>query len=143
MRTVKQLINASQSHRLFTVEPLDPVIEVVKLLAKENVGAVVVLEDGKLAGIVSERDYTRKIVLLGGNPIAIRVEQIMTRDVITVGPDTPTRECMLLMTRKNIRQLPVVEAGHVIGLVSLRDIVNDIIEDQQNTIDQMSNYING
>lgn len=143
MRTVKQLLEVSQSHRLFTVEPTATVIEVVKLLARENVGAVVVLAEGKLAGIVSERDVTKKIFLHGANPAVDQVDQIMTRDVITVSPDMTTRECMVRMTARNIRQLPVLESGHVVGLISLRDIVNDVIAAQDQTISQLSSYING
>lgn len=143
MRTVKQLLEVSQSHRLFTVEPTATVIEVVKLLARENVGAVVVLDGGKLAGIVSERDVTRKIFLQGTNPNVDKVDQIMTREVITVSPTASTRDCLVMMTAKNIRQLPVVEAGHVVGLISIRDIVNDIIAAQDQTISQLSSYING
>ncbi len=143
MRTVKQLLEVSQSHRLFTVEPTATVIEVVKLLARENVGAVVVMEDSKLVGIVSERDVTKKIFLQGSNPAADRVDQIMTRDVITVSPAESTRGCLVLMTARNIRQLPVIEAGHVVGLISLRDIVKDIITAQDDTIAQLSRYING
>lgn len=143
MRTVKQLLEVSQSHRLFTVDPSATVIEVVKLLARENVGAVVVLDGGKLAGIVSERDVTRKIFLQGTNPNVDKVDQIMTRQVITVSPTASTRDCLVMMTAKNIRQLPVVEAGHVVGLISIRDIVNDIIAAQDQTISQLSSYING
>lgn len=142
MRTVKQLLEVSQSHRLFTVDPSATVIEVVKLLARENVGAVVVLDGGKLAGIVSERDVTRKIFLQGTNPNVDKVDQIMTRDVITVSPTASTRDCLVMMTAKNIRQLPVVEAGYVVGLISIRDIVNDIIAAQDQTISQLSSYIN-
>ena len=142
MRTVKELLQVSQSHRLFTVEPSATVIEVVKLLARENVGAVVVLDGGKLAGIVSERDVTRKIFLQGTNPNVDKVDQIMTRQVITVSPTASTRDCLVMMTAKNIRQLPVVEAGHVVGLISIRDIVNDIIAAQDQTISQLSSYIN-
>lgn len=143
MRTVKELLQVSQSHRLFTVEPSATVIEVVKLLARENVGAVVVLDGTKLAGIVSERDVTRKIFLQGTNPNVDKVDQIMTRDVITVSPTASTRDCLVMMTAKNIRQLPVVEAGYVVGLISIRDIVNDIIAAQDQTISQLSSYING
>lgn len=143
MRTVKQLIEVSQSHRLFFIEPSATVIDAVKLLARENVGAIVVVDDDKLVGIVSERDVTRKIFLQGSNPNADRVEQIMTRNVITVEPTASTRDCLVLMTAKNIRQLPVVEAGHVVGLISIRDIVNDIIATQDQTISQLSSYING
>lgn len=142
MRTVKELLQVSQSHRLFTVEPSATVIEVVKLLARENVGAVVVLDGTKLAGIVSERDVTRKIFLQGTNPNVDKVDQIMTRDVITVSPTASTRDCLVMMTAKNIRQLPVVEAGYVVGLISIRDIVNDIIAAQDQTISQLSSYIN-
>ncbi len=126
---------------MVTVKPEDTVLEAIKVLAKEDIGAAAVIADGKLVGIFSERDYTRKIVLLGRHSESTRVEEIMTRNVICVNPRTKTRDCMALMSEKNIRHLPVVEDGRVVGMVSIRDIVTDIIADQDFTISQLEQYI--
>src|SRR5207253_10167583 len=108
-----------------------------------NVGAAMEMAGERLAGIVSERDYTRKVILKGRSSETTRVEEIMTASVIVVSPRSKTRECMALMTAKNIRHLPVVDEGRVIGMVSIRDIVSDIIADQDFTIEQLEHYISG
>ena len=113
------------------------------MLAQENIGAAIVMNGERIAGILSERDYTRKIVLKGRASDTTKVEEIMTPNVIVVSPRTKTRECMQLMTEKNIRHLPVVEEGRCIGMVSIRDIVSDIIADQDFTIEQLEHYISG
>jgi CBS domain-containing protein len=97
----------------------------------------------RIAGIISERDYTRKVVLKGRSSDTTKVEEIMTPNVVVVSPRTKTRECMQLMTEKNFRHLPVVEEGRCIGMVSIRDIVSDIIADQDFTIEQLEHYISG
>jgi IMP dehydrogenase len=119
------------------------VLEAIKILARENVGAAVVMVGDRLAGIFSERDYTRKVILHGRSSDTTRVEEIMTSSVVVVNPRTHARECMALMTEKNIRHLPVVDQGRVIGMVSIRDIVSDIIADQDFTIEQLEHYISG
>jgi CBS domain-containing protein len=142
MKTVAELLRAKPA-RVVKVRPDQSVLEAIKVLASEDVGAAIVMVGDRLAGILSERDYTRKIVLKGRASDTTRVEEIMTSTVIVVNPRTKTRECMALMTEKGIRHLPVVDEGRVIGMVSIRDIVSDIIADQDFTIEQLEHYISG
>ena len=142
MKTVAELLRAKPS-RVVSVRPDQSVLEAIKVLASEDIGAAIVMTGDRLAGIFSERDYTRKIVLKGRSSDTTRVEEIMTANVVVVSPRTRSRECMQLMTEKNIRHLPVVDEGRVIGMVSIRDIVSDIIADQDFTIEQLEHYISG
>jgi CBS domain-containing protein len=142
MKTVAELLKAKPV-RVISVRPEQSVLEAIKVLASEDIGAAIVMTGNRLAGIFSERDYTRKVVLKGRSSDTTRVEEIMTPNVIVVSPRTKTRECMQLMTEKNIRHLPVVDEGRVIGMVSIRDIVSDIIADQDFTIEQLEHYISG
>jgi CBS domain-containing protein len=142
MKTVAELI-AAKPARVVRVTPDQSVLEAIKILASEDVGAAIVMTGERLAGILSERDYTRKVILRGRSSDSTRVEEIMTPDVIVVSPRTRTRDCMALMTEKNIRHLPVVDEGRVIGMISIRDIVGDIIADQDFTIEQLEHYISG
>ena len=142
MKTVAELLRAKPA-RVVKVRPDQSVLDAIKVLATEDVGAAIVMVGDRLAGIMSERDYTRKIVLKGRASDTTRVEEIMTSTVIVVNPRTKTRECMALMTEKGIRHLPVVDEGRVIGMVSIRDIVSDIIADQDFTIEQLEHYISG
>lgn len=142
MKTVSDLLKA-KPHRIVTVRHDQSVLEAIKVLAQEDIGAAVVMDGDRLAGILSERDYTRKVILQGRVSNTTRVEEIMTPKVICVSPRTGTRECMQLMTDKQIRHLPVVEDGRPIGMVSIRDIVGDIIADQDFTIEQLEHYISG
>jgi IMP dehydrogenase len=103
----------------------------------------VVLSADRLVGILSERDYTRKVILKGRSSDTTRVEEIMTPNVVCVSPRTKTRDCMALMTERGIRHLPVLEDGRVVGMISIRDIVSDIIADQDFTIEQLEHYISG
>jgi CBS domain-containing protein len=142
MKTVAELLRVKPS-RVISVRPEQTVLEAIKILAQENIGAAIVMSGDRIAGILSERDYTRKVVLKGRSSDTTRVEEIMTPNVIVVSPRTKTRECMQLMTEKNFRHLPVVEEGRCIGMVSIRDIVSDIIADQDFTIEQLEHYISG
>jgi CBS domain-containing protein len=142
MKTVAELLR-NKPVRVVKVAPEMSVLDAIKVLAGEDVGAAMVMTGDRLAGIFSERDYTRKIVLKGRSSDATRVEEIMTANVVVVNPRTRTRDCMALMTEKNIRHLPVVDEGRVIGMVSIRDIVGDIIADQDFTIEQLEHYISG
>jgi CBS domain-containing protein len=142
MKTVAELLRAKPS-RVVSVRPDQSVLEAIKVLAQENIGAAIVMNGPKIVGIFSERDYTRKIVLQGRSSDTTKVEEIMTPNVIIVGPRTKTRDCMQLMSEKNIRHLPVVDEGRVVGMVSIRDIVTDIISDQDFTIEQLEHYISG
>ena len=117
------------------------VFEALRLLAEYGVGALIVVDDGKLVGVVSERDYTRKVALQGKNSKETTVAEIMTANVITVSPTTGTRACMTLMSQKKIRHLPVVEGAKVLGMISIRDIMDDIIADHEQTISQLTSYI--
>ena len=117
------------------------VFEALRLLAEYGVGALIVVDDGKLVGVVSERDYTRKVALQGKNSKETTVAEIMTAEVITVSPTTGTRACMTLMSQKKIRHLPVVEGAKVLGMISIRDIMDDIIADHEQTISQLTSYI--
>jgi CBS domain-containing protein len=142
MKTVAELLRLKPA-RVVKVRPEQSVLDAIKVLAEQDVGAAIVMTGERLAGIFSERDYTRKVILKGRSSDATRVEEIMTSNVIVVSPRTHARECMQLMTEKNIRHLPVVDEGRVIGMVSIRDIVGDIIADQDFTIEQLEHYISG
>ncbi|MGE0357732.1 MAG: CBS domain-containing protein [Burkholderiales bacterium] len=143
MQNVTELLKSKPPRPMVTVKPEDTVLDAIKVLAREDVGAAVVVTGEQLVGIFSERDYTRKVVLKGRSSESTRVEEIMSANVICVSPRTKTRDCMALMSEKNIRHLPVVEEGRVIGMVSIRDIVTDIIADQDFTISQLESYISG
>ncbi len=126
---------------LWHTAPDATVFDALHVLAKHEVGALVVMQDDRLVGVFSERDYTRKVALLGKNSKEMRVAEIMTANVFTVTPQTPTHECMALMSQKRIRHLPVVDNGKVIGMLSIRDLMDDIIADHEQTIEQLTNYI--
>ena len=142
MKTVAELLKAKPA-RVVSVRPEQSVLDAIKVLAAEDIGAAIVMTGDHLAGIFSERDYTRKVILQGRASNTTRVEEIMTHNVVVVSPRTKARECMALMTEKQIRHLPVVDGGRVIGMVSIRDIVSDIIADQDFTIEQLEHYISG
>ena len=142
MKTVAELLRAKPA-RVVKVRPEQSVLDAIKVLAQEDIGAAIVMTGDRLAGIFSERDYTRKVILKGRSSDSTRVEEIMTANVVVVNPRTRARECMALMTEKNIRHLPVADEGRVIGMVSIRDIVSDIIADQDFTIEQLEHYISG
>ena len=142
MKPVIELLKKRDSS-LFHVAPEVMVFDGLKLLASHGVGAMVVLEQGALVGIFSERDYTRKVALQGKNSRETPIAEIMTRHVISVPPSAGTHKCMSLMSSNKIRHLPVVEAGQVIGLISIRDIMDDIIADHEQTITHLQTYISG
>jgi CBS domain-containing protein len=140
MKPVQELLKSRDS-TVFQVSPSITVFEALRLLAEHEVGAMIVMDQGKLVGVVSERDYTRKVALQGKNSKETLVADIMTRDVVTVTPSTGTRACMTLMSQKNIRHLPVVDGAKVLGMISIRDIMNDIIAGHEQTISQLTTYI--
>jgi len=143
MKNVTELLNSKPHRAMVAVRPEDTVLDAIKILAREDIGAAVVVSGDRLVGIFSERDYTRKVVLKGRHSETTKVEEIMTANVVCVSPRAKTRDCMALMSEKNIRHLPVVEEGRVVGMVSIRDIVTDIIADQDFTISQLEHYISG
>ena len=140
MITVRHLLEGKDKG-LWSVEPDDPVLEVIQLMADHHIGALPVIHGGELLGIVSERDYARKVALLGRSTTETPVWQIMSSPVITVTGDTTLNECMQLVTDNRVRHLPVVEAGRVIGMISIGDLVKAVIDEQQHKIEDLERYI--
>lgn len=140
MKSVKQLLQA-KGRDIHSIAPDARVFDALKLMAEKNVGALVVIEGGRLAGIISERDYARKVILLSKSSHDIAVREIMTGKVITVTPDNTVAECMALMTGKRIRHLPVVEGERLAGVLSIGDLVKEVIAEQEQTIKQLESYI--
>ena len=140
MRRVRHLLEA-KAPEVFAIGPDAPVIDAIRLMAEKGIGAVVVMQAGRLAGILSERDYARKIVLQGRSSRDTPVRDIMTANVVTVRLDDSVDHCMQLVTDKRIRHLPVLERDAVLGVVSIGDLVRAVIEDQQVEIAQLQRYI--
>lgn len=139
---VSQLLQR-KGHQIYAVAPTDSVYEAVRRMSDYGVGALIVLEGEQLAGIVSERDYARKVVLQGRQSKETPVADIMTREVVTAAPTLTVRDCMKLMTERKIRHLPVLDGGRVIGMLSIGDLVKQIITAQQAEIEQLQSYIAG
>ena len=142
MRTVRQLLDGKPSG-VHTVDTEDPVRTAIQLMADHFVGALPVLSGGRLVGIVSERDYARKVVLMGRNSSETTIGTIMSAPVIQVGPQNSVNDCMMLMTEKRIRHLPVVENGELIGVISIGDCVKAVIDEQRHEIEDLRRYIAG
>jgi CBS domain-containing protein len=142
MGTVKQILE-TKGKEMFTITPDTSVYHALELMVEKNVSALLVMEQDKLAGIFTERDYARKVVLQGKKSKETQISEIMTRELITVSPDSTIDECMGLMTGKYIRHLPVVEVGKLAGIISIGDVVRRIIEDQKSIIGHMEQYIAG
>jgi CBS domain-containing protein len=140
MTLVKQLIDR-KGRTLYSVDPEDPVLEAIRQMADHHVGALLVMKGTQLQGIISERDYARKVILHGRSSAETPVWQIMSAPVITVSPAQTVQDCMHLMTERRVRHLPVVDAGGVVGMVSIGDLVKAVIEEQQQTIEQLESYI--
>ena len=142
MRTVRQLLDG-KTPGVVTVDAADPVRTAIERMAEHFIGALPVLDDGQLAGIVSERDYARKVVLMGRKSTETEVRTIMSAPVISVGPQHTVNDCMMLMTDKRIRHLPVVENGKLIGVISIGDCVKAVIDEQRHEIEDLRRYIAG
>jgi CBS domain-containing protein len=140
MKSVRQLLEL-KGREIHSITPDARVFDALKLMAEKDVGALVVTEGGKLAGIISERDYARKVILHGKSSHDITVRDIMTGKVITVSPDHTVEECMALMTGKRIRHLPVTEGERLTGVLSIGDLVKEVIAEQEQTIKQLESYI--
>ena len=140
MTTVRHLLNRKGS-QVYSIDAEDPVLEAIQLMADRHVGALVVMRGLELVGIVSERDYARKVILLGRSSSETPVWQIMSSPVITVTPDRTVNDCMRTVTENRIRHLPVTEQGRVVGMISIGDLVKAVIEEQQQTIEQLESYI--
>lgn len=143
MLRVKHLL-ARKGFDIWSVDAEEPVLSAIQIMAERHVGALPVLRDGSLVGVVSERDYARKVILLGRSSAETEVWQIMSSPVVTVRPEDEVRHCMQLMTERRIRHLPVVDGtGAMVGMVSIGDLVRAVIEEQQETIVQLERFIAG
>ena len=145
MATVAQLLNL-KPQALHSVGPDAPVLEAIRLMAEHGIGALLVMTGPTLNGIVSERDYARKVILLGRSSSDTPVKQIMTANVFTVDPTMTAQQCMQIMTDKRVRHLPVLEGGsgaggRVLGMLSIGDLVRSVLAEQAHTIEQLENYI--
>ncbi len=142
MGTVNKILEA-KGHVTFFITPDTSVYKALETMVEKNVSALVVLENEKLAGIFSERDYARKVILKGKSSRDTQIGEIMTEDVITVTPDSTVEECMQLMTSNFIRHLPVMSGDELVGIVSIGDLVKFIIDEQKFIIENMEHYITG
>jgi len=142
MNLVSDILN-SKGHDIWAVKPDDTVFDSLQLMAEKEIGALLVMDGKKLVGIVTERDYARKVILDGKSSRTSSVSEVMTRKVLCVAPERSVEECMALMTDKRARHLPVVDHGQVIGVLSIGDLVKAILSDQQTMIDQLQHYISG
>jgi CBS domain-containing protein len=142
MVTVKDILERKDAG-VWTVPAGDKVSDALQIMADKNVGALVVTEEERPVGMISERDYARKVALMGKSSLEVRVKDIMTCQVYGVQGATTAEECMALMTEKRIRHLPVLEAGRLVGLVSIGDIVRSLVAEQRGTIEKLQNYILG
>jgi len=142
MKTVKDILNAKGTD-IWSVNPSDTVLDSLKMMADKSVGSLLVMEGEKLVGIVTERDYARKVILEGKSSKDTTVSDVMTRKVLCVSPERTVDECMALMTDKRARHLPVIDHKQVVGVVSIGDLVKALIHEQQILIDQLQHYISG
>ena len=140
MKTVKEILQA-KAQKLLSIAPDASVLDALRLMAEKEVGALVVLEGERLAGIFSERDYARKVILHGKSSKDTSVREIMTSKVVYVRPEQSVEECMALMTDKRIRHLPVLQENRVIGVISIGDVVKEVISEQRFVIEQLEQYI--
>lgn len=140
MAKVSDLL-ANKSPNVWSIAPDEPVLAAIQLMADHNVGALCVVKGQELVGVISERDYARKVVLKGRSSAETAVWEIMSSPVITVDPADSVNTCQLLMTERKIRHLPVVQAGQLVGMLSIGDLVRQVIEEQQREIDHMRQYI--
>jgi CBS domain-containing protein len=140
MATARHLLDR-KGRAVFSIGPDEPVLEAIRIMADRHVGALLVMKGEELIGIVSERDYARKVILKGRSSADTPVSQIMSAPVVTVSLSNSVQECMQLMTTRRIRHLPVVEGKKVVGMVSIGDLVKAVMEEQQQTIEQLESYI--
>jgi CBS domain-containing protein len=142
MHTIRQILG-EKGDQIWSVQPKDTVYDTIRLMAAKGVGALIVMNGDELHGIISERDYARKVILEGRSSRDTEVGDICTSPAITISPQATAEEGLALMTRKRIRHLPVVEQGKLLGVVSIGDLVNAVIGDQQQLIEQLERYVTG
>ena len=142
MTTIAQLLNA-KGDQIWSVEPKATIFEALEIMSEKEIGALLVMEDGKLMGIFSERDYARKVILKGKSSKETAVGELMTKKVFYIDSQKTINDCMAMMTAKRIRHVPVIEDNQVMGIVTIGDVVNQIISEQEVTINHLENYITG
>jgi CBS domain-containing protein len=142
MDTVRHLLQ-EKGHQFHAIGPEAMVIEALRLMADKEIGSLLVLDRGRLVGIITERDYARKVILRGKSSLETPVREIMTGKVVFVRPETTIEECMALMTDKRVRHLPVLEGGRILGVISIGDLVKATIAHKDFVIRQLENYITG
>ena len=142
MKKVNDILNI-KGHDVWSIAPDASVYDAIYLMTDKKVGALTVIEDSKLVGMISETDYTRNVILKGRSSQSTSVKEIMTTQVLYVQPEQDIEDCMVLMTEKRTRHLPVLDEGKLIGLISIGDVVKSIIDEQQSTIEQLERYITG
>ena len=143
MKTVAQLLNAKQNQQVYTIGPDEMVLDALRLMAEKNIGALLVVNHGEVVGVVSERDYARKMVLKGRSSIGTPISAIMSAPVVSVDSKQSVDTCMNLMTDRHLRHLPVVEDGQLLGLLSIGDLVKAAIAEQAELIQQLEQYLRG
>ena len=143
MKTVAEILKAKGDSTVYSIAPSATVFEAVKLMAEKNVGALLVMEGEQIVGVVTERDYARKVVLMARSSRDTPLRDVMTSAVIYVQPSQTSEECMALMTENRVRHLPVIDNGKLVGLISIGDIVKGIISEQNFIIEQLQHYITG
>jgi CBS domain-containing protein len=142
METVRNILQAKGSE-IWSIAPQTSVYEALQLMADKDIGALVVVDGGNVVGVFSERDYARKVVLLGRTSHEVAVAEIMTHPVLYVEPDQTIQDCMVLMTEKRVRHLPVMDHGQLAGIVTIGDVVKALISEQAFRIEQLENYVWG
>jgi len=143
MTNIAHILKSKPDHRVYTITPTTSVFDAISLMAEKNIGALVVLEGEKVVGMITERDYARKIVLMARRSQETTVREVMSAPVMFVRPAHSSEECMALMTEHRRRHFPVMDDGKLIGLISIGDLVKDIISEQKFTIQQLEHYISG
>ena len=143
MKSVAEILRSKPDQTVYSIAPGVSVYDALRLMADKNIGALLVVEEGKIVGILSERDYARKVILMDRSSKQTAVREAMTSSVMYARPDQTNEECMALMTDNRLRHLPVIDNGRLLGLVSIGDLVKDIISEQQFIIEQLQHYIQG
>lgn len=140
---IKNVLKDKTRNAIFSVKSDATVLEALQQMAEKNIGAVLVIDEGQLVGIFSERDYARKVILLGRSSSQTLIKDVMTSKLITVSSEQKLEEAMIIMSEKHIRHLPIVDEGELIGIISINDVVTSIIKDQKARIESLESYISG
>ena len=142
MGKVRNILH-NKGNVIFSVEPTEMVYRAIELMCEKNIGGLLIVENGKLVGIFTERDYARKLILKGKSSKDTQIKDLMTSNLVTVTPDTSIDDCMRVMTGRKIRHLPVLDKGELVGIISIGDVVHFVIEEQKSIIEHLEHYITG